>query len=74
MSRLRIFLSRVRGVVRAQQLDRELQQEIASHLEEATEEYLRQGLSPTEARRAALRSFGGVAKTEEAYRDARSFA
>jgi putative ABC transport system permease protein len=70
---LRTFFSRVRGLVRARQLDRDLQHEIAAHLDEATEEYLRQGLSPTEARRTALRNFGGVTRTEEAYRDAGSF-
>jgi putative ABC transport system permease protein len=71
--RLRVFLSRVHGLVRARQLDRDLRQEIAGHLDEATEEYLRQGLPWAEARRAALRNFGGVVQAEEAYRDARSF-
>src|SRR5688572_22892586 len=47
----------------------ELRREIDSHIAEATEEFVRQGLSPEEARRAALVSFGGVAQTEEAYRD-----
>jgi predicted permease len=70
---LRVFLSRVGGLVRGRQLDRDLRQEIAAHLEEATEEYIGRGLSPAEARRAALRNFGGVAQTEEAYRDTRSF-
>jgi hypothetical protein len=54
-------------------MDRELDEEIASHLDEATEEYVRQGLSPEEARSAAQRSFGGVAQTKEVYRQVRSF-
>jgi putative ABC transport system permease protein len=73
MSRLRSILSRVRGLLRARQLDREMQEEIAAHLEEATEELVRQGLSAEEARRAARRGFGGVVRAQEACRDARSF-
>jgi predicted permease len=66
------MLARLRGVLRRRRLDLELQQEIASHLDEAAEEYVRQGLSPAEARRAAHRHFGSVVHTQEAHRDARS--
>jgi putative ABC transport system permease protein len=47
----------------------ELRREIDSHVAEATEELIREGLAPDEARRIALTRFGGVAQTEEAYRD-----
>ena len=47
----------------------ELRREIDSHVAEATEEFVRQGMSPADARREALRHFGGVAQAEEAYRD-----
>ena len=60
MTRLRIFLFRLWALVRSRQMDREIDDEITSHLAEATEEYVQQGLSPEEARWAALRSFGGV--------------
>jgi putative ABC transport system permease protein len=73
MTRLRIFLFRLRALFWARQMDREIDDEIASHLAEATEEYVRNGLSPEEARRAAQRSFGGVPQTKEVYREARSF-
>src|SRR6476660_2790813 len=73
MTRLRVFLFRLRGLVRSRQMDREIDDEITSHLAEATEEYVRQGLSPEEARRAAQRSFGGVTQTKEVYRQVRSF-
>ena len=73
MTRLRIFLFRLRALVRSRQLDREIDDEIASHLAEATDEYVQQGLSPEDARRAARRSFGGVPQTEEVYRQVRSF-
>ena len=69
----RVFLSRLRGLVRGRHLDRDLQDEINAHLDEATHEYRLQGLSHEDARRAALRSFGGVAQVQEVHRDMRSF-
>jgi predicted permease len=73
MTRLRTFLFRLRTLLRSRQMDREIDDEIASHLAEATEEYVQKGLSPEEARRAARRSFGGVPQTKEVYREVRSF-
>jgi putative ABC transport system permease protein len=73
VSTLRAFLSRLRAVMRSRQLDDDLRQEIAAHLDEATEEFVEQGLSRAEARRAALRSFGGVAQAEDAHREQRAF-
>jgi predicted permease len=73
MRRLRIFLFRLWGLVRSRQMDREIDDEISSHLAEATEEYVQQGLSLEEARWAAYRSFGGVTQTKEVYREVRSF-
>ena len=75
MTRLRVFLSRLSALVRSRrQLDGEIDDEISSHLAEATEEYVRQGMSPEEARLAAQRSFGGVTQTKDVYQDVRSFA
>ena len=73
MTRLRIFLWRLLALVRSRQMNREIDDEITSHLAEATEEYVQQGLAPEEARRAAQRSFGGVTQTKEVYRHVRSF-
>jgi putative ABC transport system permease protein len=73
MTRLRIFLFRLWALVRSRQMDREIDDEITSHLAEATEEYIERGLSPEDAHSAALRSFGGVTQTKEAYRQIRSF-
>jgi ABC-type antimicrobial peptide transport system permease subunit len=53
MTRLRIFLYQLWALVRSRQLDREIDDEIASHLAEATQEYVQRGLSPEEARRSA---------------------
>jgi predicted permease len=52
-------------------MDRDLREQIESHLDEATEEHLRQGMSPEEARRAARLNFGSVVQVEEAHRQAR---
>ena len=49
MTRLRIVLLRLWALVRSRQMDREIDDEIISHLAEATDEYVRQGLSPEEA-------------------------
>ena len=73
MTRLRTFLARLWALVRFRQMDREIDDEITSHLAEATDEYIQQGLSPEEARRAAQRSFGSVTQTKEVYRQVRSF-
>jgi predicted permease len=73
MTRLRILLFRAWALLRARRMDRDIDDEIASHLAEATDEYIRQGLSPDDARMAALRSFGGVTQTKEVYREVRSF-
>src|SRR4030095_5947346 len=71
--RLRTFVVRLRALLRSRQMAREIDDEIAGHLAEATDEYIRRGLSPEEARRAALRSFGGVTQAREAYREVQSF-
>ena len=57
MTRLRILLFRLWALVRSRQMDREIDDEIASHLAEATEEYVRQGLSPEEARSGRAAEF-----------------
>ena len=74
MRHLRIFLFRLRALVRSRQMDRDIDEEIGSHLAEAADEYVRQGLSPEDAHRAARRRFGGVTQTKEVYRQVRSFA
>ena len=73
MTRLRILLFRLKALLRSRQMDRDIDDEIASHLAEATDEYIQQGLSPEDARSAARRHFGGVTQTKEVYRQVRSF-
>ena len=73
MSSLRAFLRRVNALVRPGHIDRDLDQEIAAHLAEAEEAYVRRGLQRSDARLAARRDFGGVIHTKERHRDVRSF-
>ena len=65
------YVLRLRSLLRRDRMDRELDDELAYHIEQATQEYLAQGLSAREARTAALRRFGGVAQRREACRDER---
>src|SRR6266446_2580730 len=52
-------------------LENDLDDELRSHLEMAVELNLRKGMSAEDARREALKSFGGVEQTKESYRDQR---
>jgi predicted permease len=65
------LLARIRAFFRKREMDGDLDQELAAHLEMAVEENLRRGLSPEEARRQALIRFGGVEMAREHHRDAR---
>lgn len=67
------FLARLKNAMRRRSLDREMDGEIAAHLALAEEEYRHRGLTAADARRAALRDFGGVAFAKEAERDVRGF-
>jgi predicted permease len=59
------------SLLRKRELDKDIDTELASHLEFATEDYIRQGLSPEEARRRALVKIGGIEQSKELHRDAR---
>jgi predicted permease len=73
VARLRVFLSRLFGVSNGRTRDADLRTEIDAHIDEAAADYVRQGLSPADARRAARRRFGGVTQTVEAHRAQRRF-
>ena len=69
MTGLRVFFQRLLGLFQRRKLERELEEEIRSHLEMQIEDNLRQGMSVEDARRAARLRFGGVEQVKEAYRD-----
>jgi hypothetical protein len=52
-------------------MEEELDEEVRFHLEREIEENIIRGMSPEEARYAALRSFGGVERVKEESRDVR---
>jgi len=67
----RTVTQRLAALFRRRRLEDDLDEELRSHLEMAVELNLRKGMSAEEARREALRSFGGVEQTKETYRDQR---
>jgi len=68
-ARLRAALGRVVGLGDASARDRRLADEIAFHIDMATERNRRAGMSAADARRAALLEFGGIERSKEAARD-----
>ncbi len=68
---LRSIVQRLTALFRRRRMEDDLDDELRSHLEMSTELNLRKGMSPADARREALRSFGGVEQTKEFYRDQR---
>ena len=71
MTRLRIFLSRLRGLFGKNRAERELEIEIRFHLEREIEKNLALGMAPVEARRQARVSFGAMEAIKEDHRDGR---
>jgi predicted permease len=68
MRSLRRFLNRVVNLATRRAQDERLRQEIEEHIALQTEENLRAGLSPVEARRQAMLKFGGVEAMKQDYR------
>src|SRR5215470_1554189 len=68
---LRQMLYRLLAFFRRSPLDRDLDDEVATHLALAIEENLERGFAPAEARRQALLRFGGRQQAKEQHRDAR---
>ena len=62
---------RLRSLLRGAQVDRELDEELQFHLEHKIDEGIASGLSPEEARYAALRAMGGLTQRKEQMRDVR---
>jgi hypothetical protein len=65
------LMTRLRALLRKSEMERELDEELRYHVEQQTEQNIRLGMNPEEARQAALKSFGGVEQAKEWSRDAR---
>ena len=71
MRRMRAFVLRLTGLFNGGGRDREIGEELASHLQLHIDDNIRAGMTPSEARRVAMITLGGIAQTTERYRDRR---
>lgn len=62
---------RLKSLLLRNRVERELDEELRFHLENKIEEGIANGLSPKEARHAAMRAMGGLEQKKEQMRDAR---
>jgi hypothetical protein len=71
MSQFRAWFSRVLGLFCKKRRDAEMTDEMQHHLELLIERNIAAGLSPDQARNAALRQFGGLEQAKEIAREQR---
>jgi MacB-like periplasmic core domain len=73
MKTLRARLARLAGLFNRDSRDRDLAEELASHVALHMDDNLRSGMTPEEARRAAYIRLGGVESVKETVREQRGF-
>jgi predicted permease len=66
------LLTRLRALLQRRRVARELDDELAFHVQMEAEAHIARGMAPDEARRAALASFGGIAQAKESVREVRA--
>ena len=71
---LRDLKLRLRALIAPRRVERELDEELAFHLERETRKHIANGLSPAEARARARARFGSVPLAADECRDARGTA
>src|SRR6478672_11238801 len=71
MRQIRAAVIRFIGLFDTARRERELSDELESHLQLQIDENRRAGMAPDDARREALVRFGGAESVKEAYRDRR---
>jgi predicted permease len=69
LTRVRAY---IRGLLRRDAIDAEVDEELRFHIEMETRANLERGMTQQEARRIALRDLGGATQTREAVRDVRA--
>ncbi len=72
MPKLRAFFLRIRGLSNRKPADDDFSAELESHIALHTDDLIRSGLTPTEARRQALIRLGGAEQTRQAHRERRT--
>src|SRR5215471_843080 len=65
------LLLRFRSLFHRQRVDHELSEELEFHLQHQIDQSVAQGMNPSDARNAALRSLGGVEQVKEQCRETR---
>jgi predicted permease len=71
MKWINIFRARLRALFGRESVLQDIDEELRSHIEMATEENLKRGMAPDEARTAALKSFGDLSRNRERGYDVR---
>src|SRR5882762_319475 len=69
MRKVRALVLKMAGFFLGPRGDEEFSTELATHLQMHTDDNVRAGMSPQEARRQALIKLGGIAQTRELYRE-----
>ena len=62
----------VRGITERRRISAEVDDELRFHIEQEIDAHVRRGVSPTEARRMALRDLGGLTQVAQAVREVRT--
>jgi len=70
-ARLHHLISRIGAFLRPGRLDRDFDEELESHLTMLVDDYVRRGMAPEQALRAARLELGGHPQLREAHRAAR---
>ena len=73
MKHLRRILLKFYLLFANSKVEAELAREIGAHLSLLEDQYLRQGMTPQDARRAARLAYGGVEQAKQLHRDERTF-
>ncbi|HUF10402.1 MAG TPA: ABC transporter permease [Rhodothermales bacterium] len=68
------ILTRLRALLQRGRVAREVDDELQFHVAKETESNIKLGMTPTEARRTALRALGGIEQTKETIRDVRALS
>ena len=66
------LIASLRGLTGRRRIEGEVDEELRDHLEREVEIHRAHGLSPSEARRRALRDLGGLTQARDAVRDVRA--
>jgi hypothetical protein len=68
------WIGPLHGLLQRRRVAREIDDELAFHVQMETEANIARGMTPQQARQAALRAFGGVVQTKETVRDIRTLS